>query len=93
MTQLKLTDLPMNAYLDVAACEAIQGGMFPMSSIVAFIETMQFTQNAATFTLVNDGTGGSVLNNISHSALSAASPMSFVKMSTPLIAPIEESAA
>lgn len=93
MSKLNLTDLPFNADLDVAACQETRGGFFPMSSIVAFIETMQFTQNAATFTLVNDGVGGSVLNNISHSSLSAASPMSVVKMSTPMIAPADESVA
>jgi hypothetical protein len=79
--------------MDASAREDTRGGFFPMASIVAFIETMQFTQNASTFTLVNDGTNGSILNNISHSALSAASPMSYVKMSTSVIAPIDESAA
>ncbi len=93
MTRLKLSDLPLNTKMDASVREDIRGGFFPMASIVAFVETMQFTQNASTFTIMNGGTNGSVLNNISHSALSAASPMSYVKMSVPAIAPIDESAA
>jgi hypothetical protein len=90
MAQLSITDLPLNTDLDLAARQEIQGGIFPLTSIVAIFETMQFTQNAATFTIINEGTAGSVLNNISHSSLSAASPMQFLQMTTPFAPPADD---
>lgn len=87
MSKLILKDLPQNAELDRSAGATINGAYFPMSSIVAIFETMQFTQNAATFTMINENTSGSVLNNISHSSLSAASPMEYLQMTVPLAGP------
>jgi len=90
MAKLTLTDLPVNSDLDLAARQEIHGAYFPMSSIVAFIETLQFTQNATTINIFNEGTGGTVFNNIATSSLSAASPMQVLQMSAPIGAPTGE---
>lgn len=82
MTQLTLTDLSSNTELDLAASQEVQGGFFPMANIVAMFEMLEFTQNATSIAVINDGVGGSVLNNFNTSSLSAASPMQVLKMSS-----------
>ena len=96
MTTITLNDLPESTELDVAALEAVTGGfleslvgyMPPSNSYLPsvnnyFIQWEQniFQQNPTNITVMNGETGGDIINNISTNSLTAASPMSFTRLS------------
>lgn len=97
MTTITLYDLPKSEELDLTALEAITGGYldklvpFRMPQVSSYLpsitniyihhEENYFQQNPTNISIFNGDTGGDILNNISTNSLTAASPMSFTRIS------------
>lgn len=96
MTTITLHDLPESRELDTEALEAVTGGYLdalipyqrPRASYLPSInnyffqyEQNIFQQNPTNISIVNGETGGDIINNISTNSLTAASPMSFTRVS------------
>ncbi|MEL7538134.1 MAG: hypothetical protein AAFZ58_00790 [Pseudomonadota bacterium] len=96
MTTITLHDLPCNEELDREAADAVIGGFLggliphqdPVSSYLPtinnfFVQYEQniFQQNPTNISIFNGDTGGDIINNISTNSLTAASPMSFTRIS------------
>jgi hypothetical protein len=96
MSTITLNDLPESTELDVAALKAVTGGFLEsmvayapregsyLPSINNYLiqyEQNIFQQNPTNITIMSGPTGGNVVNNISTNSLTAASPMSFTRIS------------
>ncbi len=96
MTTITLNDLPQSKELDLAALETVTGGfldalvpyMTPTSDYLPtinnfFVQYEQniFQQNPTNISIFNGDTGGDIINNISTNSLTAASPMTFTRIS------------
>jgi hypothetical protein len=80
MMALTINDLPRNDVLDRAAQAELHGGLAPwIQNLIASVRTTVFTQNAVSLTIVNGPASGDVVNQITASPLSAASPMTFIQ--------------
>jgi hypothetical protein len=78
---LMINDLPQSDVLDRAARAELCGGQLPpfVQNLIAQFRITEFTQNAVSVTVLNQGAVGSISNQFNIAPLSAASPMTFIQ--------------